>query len=58
MARTILVHLNIALPDDDRKTTDQVADAVIHAITRGDLFRDFTDAEIVCPLAEEVYDDA
>lgn len=52
--RTILLHVNVELPDTDTHTPDQLADALTKAVERGDLFHDFDKADLEVALAEEV----
>ena len=65
MPRTILVHLNVTVPDSDKRNADEVADAILAAIEVGsddDSVRELgigglasgNDAPIACTLAEEV----
>jgi len=35
MTRTILVHLNVTVPDEDDRTADKIADALLGAIEVG-----------------------
>jgi len=34
-SRTIVIHLSVQVPDDDQRTDDQIADAVIAAVEVG-----------------------
>lgn len=35
MPRTILVHLNVTAPDDDARSADEIADAILAALEVG-----------------------
>lgn len=66
--RTILVHLNVEVPDDDPRDANAIADAILSMIEVGSdddsvrEFRVFTqpftvkvgETTIVCPMAEEI----
>lgn len=52
--RTILVHLNVAVPEEDERSAEQIADAVLGAIEVGSDDDSVRDLAITAPLAEEV----
>jgi hypothetical protein len=65
MPRTILVHLNVSVPDGDERGADEVADAILAAIEVGSDddsvrslgvggFASGNGAPIACTLAEEI----
>jgi hypothetical protein len=45
MTRTILIHLNVEVPDHDPRDEDEIAEAVLAALVVG------SDDESVCDLA-------
>jgi len=54
MPRTILIHLNVTVPDDDDRTTDEIIAAVcamIEVVSDHDSVRDLAPTVV---LAEEV----
>lgn len=54
MSRTILVHLNVEAPDDDQRTADEIADAILAAIEVGSDDETVYYLKVAAPLAEEV----
>jgi hypothetical protein len=65
LSRTVLIHLNVQVPDGDERNADEVADAILAAIEVGsddDSVRALgigglasgNNAPINCTLAEEV----
>ena len=57
MPRTILVHLNVEVPDTDTRSANEIADAILDTLSDGgDGDERLIDLVTVCPLAEEVGD--
>lgn len=54
MPREILMHLNVAVPDGDVRTPDQIADAVMAAAEVGSDDDSVRDLEVVVAMVEEV----
>lgn len=54
MPRTILVHLSIEVPDEDDRSADQIADALLAALEVGSDDDTVRDLVVVAPLAEDV----
>lgn len=54
MPRTVLVHLNVEVPDTETRTADQIADAILSALVVGGDDESVWELDIVCPLAEEL----
>lgn len=52
--RETLVHLNVAVPDGDSRTADEIADALLAAIEVGSDNEAVRDLKVVCPLAEDI----
>jgi hypothetical protein len=53
--RTILVHLNVAVPDDDKRTPDEIANLVEDSLTVGLEGSALTDGWIVeIPMVDEI----
>lgn len=54
MPRTILVHLNVEVPDEDERNPNQIADAIMGALEVGQDDDTVRDLVITAPLADEV----
>lgn len=54
MARQVLLHVNVTVPDDDPRDAGEIAEAVAAALEVGSDDDSVRDLEIVIPLAEEV----
>ena len=54
MPRTILVHLNVSVPDGDDRTAEQIQTAVMGAYEVGSDDVSLEGLEVTSPLAEEV----
>lgn len=54
MARTILIHLNVEVPDSDTRNVEQIVDAVLDAIEFDAKTADDIGGPYTCALAEEV----
>jgi hypothetical protein len=54
MPRTILLHLNVEVPDTDQRNANMVADDILAAWFVGYEGSDEGPMEVVCSLAEEV----
>lgn len=54
MPRTILVHLNVEVPDEDDRSADQIADALLGALEVGGDDDSVRDLKVIAPLAEDV----
>ena len=54
MPRTILVHLNVEVPDDDDREADAIAEAILAAVEVGSDSDEVRDLVVAAPLAEEV----
>jgi hypothetical protein len=54
MAATVLIHLNVTVPDGDPRNADQIADAILAAVEVGSDDYSVRDLTIVCPLAEAI----
>lgn len=54
MTRTVLVYLNVEVPEADDRSADQIADAILAAIEVGSDADEVRDLAVVCPLAEEI----
>ena len=54
MPRTILVHLNVSVPDDDHRTAEQVAQALMDAYDVGSLDESVWNLRPSVALAEEI----
>lgn len=54
MPRTVLVHLNIEVPEADARDADAIADAVMGAIEVGSDEDSVRDLTVVVALADEV----
>jgi hypothetical protein len=54
MPRTIIVHLNIELPDSDKRTADEIADAITESLSVSSDKDPVRFEDVVAPLAEEV----
>ena len=52
--RTILIHLNVTVPDGDEREADEIAKAVMAAIEVGSDDESVSELEVTCTLAEEV----
>lgn len=52
--REILVHLNVAAPDGDDRTADQIAEALMGAVEVGSDDASVRGLTVVVALAEEV----
>ena len=53
MPRTILVHLNVEVPDEDRRPVPEIVASVLAALEVGSDDESVRDLKIVVPLAEE-----
>lgn len=54
MAREILVHLNVEVPDDDPRSAQEITDLVMGAIAVGSDTPAFADMWIVMAMSEEI----
>lgn len=54
MPRTILVHLNVTVPDDDIRSADQIGDAIEAALEVGSDDPSVSGLEVHVVLIEEV----
>jgi hypothetical protein len=54
MTRTILVHLNVDVPEPDSRTANEIADALLGAIEVGSDDDSVRELGVVCLMAEEV----
>lgn len=54
MPRTILVHLNVEVPDHDDREAEAIADAILAAVEVGSDSDEVRDLMVTAPLAEEV----
>lgn len=52
--RTVLVHLNVEVPDEDERDADAIADALLGALEVGSDDESVRDLKVVAPLAEDV----
>lgn len=52
--RTVLVHLNVQVPDYDNRTADEVGGAILDALDVGSDDDAVRNLLVECPLVEEV----
>jgi hypothetical protein len=52
--RQVLVHLNVAVPAEDTRRADEIADAILAAFEVGSDHDSVRGLAVVCPLAEEL----
>ena len=52
--RTVLVHLNVEVPDDDKRDPDDIANALMAALHVGSDHPSVERLRVECPLVEEV----
>ena len=54
MPRTILVHLNVEVPEGDERTVEEIEESILAAIIVGSDDDSVRDLIITIPLAEEI----
>lgn len=54
MPRTVLVHLNVGVPDDDTRTAGEIAEALLGALEVGSDDDSVRDLDVTAPLAEQI----